>query len=310
MASEEKCFAPLSLMARNNSHGVSPESHVIEVKYFLAIKPLFLLTLKILTRVTTKHSLARFSSIPLRSVPLDPSPTPFVNYDFRTIDWRAISVFFAAVGILLVFYFQWWRNRKRLSYKVLSNVVLISAEKEIEDRVEIRFEGHSVKNVQLLVIRLINDGFQPIKKDDFEKSLEFVFPDAKILTAEKVKFHPDNLATQIAYRDEKLEIDPALFNRKDYIEFKVLVSGFKKLKVDARVIGISRIGNVTASFKSRWGAVTVVTLIQFLGGAAVLIHDGLYPFGFWKTLLAMLGVLLIGPVIHWFGSTKTEDDEL
>lgn len=105
---------------------------------------------------------------------MNPSPSPFVNFDFSTVDWKVILAFVAiivTVGIAL--YFQWWRNRKRLSYVVVSNVVLISAEKEIEDKVEIRFEGYSVKNVRLLLIKLINDGYQPIRKDDFEKSSSF-----------------------------------------------------------------------------------------------------------------------------------------
>ena len=125
------------------------------------------------------------------------------KFDFQTIDWRVVSVVVAVIGLFLVLYFNWWKNRKRLSYEILSDVFLISAKKEIEDKVEIRFEGYSVKNVRVLVIKLINDGHQPIKKDDFEKSVDFIFPGAKILTAETVKLHPENLKTQMAYRDEK-----------------------------------------------------------------------------------------------------------
>jgi len=202
---------------------------------------------------------------------MDPSPTPSVNFDFRTIDWRAVSVFIAAVGVFLVFYFQWWRNRKRLSYEVLSDVFLISAEKEIEDEVEIRFKGYSVKNVRVLVIKLMNDGHQPIKKDDFEKSVDFIFPGAKILTAETVKLHPDNLKTQMAYRDEKLEIDPALFNRKDYIKFKVLLSNFKTLKVDARIFGVSKVPEVQGlNFSSSDIVSLAVTLVLSIGSALAL----------------------------------------
>lgn len=65
---------------------------------------------------------------------MSPSPTPFVNFDFSTIDWKVILAFLAIIITLFIaFYFQWWRNRKRLSYDVLSDVVLISTEKEVED---------------------------------------------------------------------------------------------------------------------------------------------------------------------------------
>ncbi|HYX28957.1 MAG TPA: hypothetical protein VE863_10335 [Pyrinomonadaceae bacterium] len=166
---------------------------------------------------------------------------PF-NFDFTTIDWKVvIGILAVSVAAFGLFYFQWWRNRKRLSYEITSDVVLISTEKEIRDKVEVRYEGQPVKNVHLLVVRLINDGYQPIKRDDFEKPIKFLFPKARILTAEKVKYHPKNLATQIHYRDDWLEMDPALFNRRDYIQFKVLLTEYDVMHIDARIVGVSSI---------------------------------------------------------------------
>ncbi len=108
---------------------------------------------------------------------MNPSPTPFVNLDFRTIDLRVVlAAITAVIGLITIFYFQWWRNRKRLSYDMLSDVLLVSADEEVRDKVEIRFEGNPVKNVRLMVIKLVNDGYLPIKKDEFEQPLKFLFP--------------------------------------------------------------------------------------------------------------------------------------
>lgn len=194
------------------------------------------------------------------------SLSPF-TFDFSTIDWKVLLGAAAfIVGLITLVYFQWWRNRKRLSYEVLSNVVLLSAEEEIQDKVEIRYEGQPVKNVRLIVIKLINDGYVPIKKDDFEKVVRFVFPDAKILTSEKVKFQPENLATQMAYRDDWVEMDPALFNRKDYVQFKVLLSNYSKMKIDARIVGVS---SITRSRK-RMSTPEYVLMFSGLIGFAIL----------------------------------------
>jgi TRAP-type C4-dicarboxylate transport system permease small subunit len=205
---------------------------------------------------------------------MDPSPTPFVNYDFRTIDWRAVSVLIAALGIVLVFYFQWWRNRKRLSYDILSSVLLISAEEEIRDKVEIRFEGQPVKNVHLVVIKLINDGYVPIKKDDFEKPIRLIFSKAKILTAEKVKFNPDNLTTDIQYGEDWLEIEPALFNRKDYVQFKVLLTESTQMRIDARVVGVSRIRQVGSGLFDSEKLFAFTFLMMVLFGAYQWLKTG------------------------------------
>ena len=180
--------------------------------------------------------------VPITNYSQSPSPTPFVNFDFTTVDLRVV---FAALAILvaiaLAFYFQWWRNRKRLSYEILSNVLLISTEKEIQDKVEVRYAGQPVKNVRLLVIKLINDGYLPVKKDDFEKPLKFLFPGSRILTVEKVKFHPENIGVEFTYQDDWLRVDPALFNRKDYVQFKLLLTEYSKMSIDARIVGVSAI---------------------------------------------------------------------
>src|SRR5438132_14078112 len=90
-----------------------------------------------------------------------------------TIDLRLIATIVGIVVAIIIAviglgYFQWWRNRKRMSYEITSDVQLVSAQEELEGRVEIRYEGQPVKDVHLLVIKLTNDGYQSIKKDYFE----------------------------------------------------------------------------------------------------------------------------------------------
>jgi hypothetical protein len=195
-----------------------------------------------------------------------------LTFDLTTIDWKVIigviAVILTGFGLL---YFQWWRNRKRLSYEVLSNVILISTEEEIRDKVEIHFEGQPVKNVRLIVVKLINDGYVPIKKDDFEKGVRFVFPGARILTSEKVKFHPDNMRTIVSYRDDWTEIAPTLFNRKDYVQFKALISDYSGMKVDARIVGVSAIEKtriLPKSFEYVWSSIIAALLIIALEALA------------------------------------------
>jgi len=166
-----------------------------------------------------------------------------MTLDLTTIDLKVILTGFGIlVAVSVALYFQWWRNRKRLSYQILSNVLLISAEEEIQDKVEIRYEGEPVQNVHLLVLKLINEGYLPIKKDDFERPVKFIFPGARILTVEKQKSHPENIGVESDYRDDWLRVEPTLFNRKDYVEFKVLLSDYHKTDVDARIVGVSNIG--------------------------------------------------------------------
>jgi hypothetical protein len=184
-----------------------------------------------------------------------------LHFDFTTIDWKVVIATLAfIVALITLVYFQWWRNRKRLSYEILSNAVLVSAEGEIRDSVEIRFAGQPVTNVRLIIIKLINDGYIPIKKDDFEKPIRFIFSEATILTAEKVKFNPENLGVEIHHHNDWLEITPALFNRKDYAQFKVLLSGYTGMKVDTRIVGVQKVGQVSNFLSIQEILITVVLL--------------------------------------------------
>lgn len=197
---------------------------------------------------------------------------PF-TFDFTTVDLRAILAALAIiVAVATAFYFQWWRNRKRLSYDILSDVELVSANK-IRDKVEIRYEGQPVDTVQLLVVKLINDGYQPIKKDEFERPIRFTFPDVKVLTAEKEEFQPDNIATEIIYQENYVEITPALFNRRDYVQFKVLLNGDGKMKIDARVVGVSKISRARNLFEMQIIFLVIVTCICMLATVLAIRND-------------------------------------
>jgi hypothetical protein len=206
-----------------------------------------------------------------------------VTFDFTTIDLRVVLAALAIiVAVGIAFYFQWWRNRKRLSYEILSNVLVVSAEEEVQDQVEIRYKGKLVTNVRLIVIKLINDGYQPIKKDDFQRSIKFVFAEAKVLSAKKVKLHPENLDIATTYFPNRVEVNPTLFNRKEYIQFKVLVSGYTGMKIDARIIGVSSIQKARPTLVPN-----LIFWLAIFAGAIVLY---LLPISneYWKTLTSVL----------------------
>jgi hypothetical protein len=165
------------------------------------------------------------------------------KFDFSTIDWKVILAALGfIVALITLVYFQWWRNRKRFSYEVLSNNILISHEHEVREKLEIRFAGEVVRDVRLIVIKLINDGVQPIKPDDFQKPIRIVFPKANVLSVEKEQCNPDNLDIDIDHDNESVSIPPTLFNGNDSIQFKVLVSQYDSMKIDGRLVGISNIG--------------------------------------------------------------------
>ncbi len=146
-------------------------------------------------------------------------------------------------AIIIALYFQWWRNRKKLSYDIVTKTSLLFASAEIKNELQILFKGKSVEHLYLLVIRIINDGYLPIKKDDFEEHLSFAFPEnSEFISFEVVRTNPKNLNIQASLSENKLLIEPLLLNSKDFLEIKLLLSSDKvSFKPDARIVGIKAI---------------------------------------------------------------------
>lgn len=164
-----------------------------------------------------------------------------MNFDFVTIDWKVIIGLIAILVTLFgLIYFQWWRNRKSLSYEVITTALLTAAD-EIKNDLQILYKGAPIKNAHLVIIKVTNDGYQPIKKDDFEDGLVFEFSEGtQFLSYEIIKPHPSNLkVVLIAPVLHRLGVEPLLLNSKDSFEIRLLVSSNAiSVKGNARIVGV------------------------------------------------------------------------
>ena len=147
-----------------------------------------------------------------------------------SLDLKAtIAIIALILTLIIALYFQWWRNRKNLSYEILSDTALLTSDEKIREKIQILYEGTPVKDVRLFILKIINNGSQPIKSDDFEKPLSFVFSeDAQILSIETVSVNPDNLDVSVTSQLNKLSIAPILLNSGDFFQLKASSSHFEK----------------------------------------------------------------------------------
>jgi hypothetical protein len=161
-----------------------------------------------------------------------------------SLNLNSIIAIVAIIAAITIAYFaNWWRNQKSLSYQVIADSPLLTAEEEIREKLQILYDGKPVKNVRLFILKVINDGNQPIDETDFKKPIDFVFSDeAQILSAEIVAKNPDNLNISIGFRNNILSINPILLNNKDFIEIKSVVSTYStNIKSDARIVNIKNV---------------------------------------------------------------------
>ncbi|MBU7047991.1 MAG: hypothetical protein HXS54_16250 [Theionarchaea archaeon] len=161
--------------------------------------------------------------------------------------WQVLPVVAAFVTIIVtICLYILGQKKKELGYEILENLSLVSVEEDVKDRIELYFDKKKVSDVSLILFRVINTGNIPITKNDFEKPIVVSFGDnARILEISTEKTEPQNLEVEFKLKESSMEIDPALFNPKDYVIFKVLAGQCEGVNMITRIVGVKEIKDIT-----------------------------------------------------------------
>ena len=164
--------------------------------------------------------------------------------------WQVIAVILAVIAIAIPVILYWIQRQKRaLSWQVVSNTPLLSIDKEIKENLEVLYNGKHVQDVQLIIAKIINTGNVPIKSTDYERPINFNFGEnARILTAEVTETSPDSLKASANVEGKKVILPPILMNNRDWITLKFLVNQYDgPILVDGRIVGVKEIKELKES---------------------------------------------------------------
>lgn len=211
--------------------------------------------------------------------------------------WQFVGVLATViVGVISIILVLKERNKKALSYELVSHTSLVSVKKEVKDKLSIAYEGKPISQLTLNLIRLINSGNTPITTSDFVRPPTILFDESsEIISAEVSDKKPTGLEATVTYNSTQVTINPTLLNSGDSLEIKILSSGQGNItSVNGRIVGVREIANF-AGHKSLY-------LVTAIGGL----------------LLAMIGELLgvtvlplgwllfgLGFVIFFYAWSKT-----
>ena len=135
-------------------------------------------------------------------------------------DW----LFFLGTILVSIVIYLLQRKIKKLSYSVILNTSLVKVNSEVKDKIQLTFEGNKIENPYLIFVRFINNGNQYISASDFEKSIKLIFSnDTKILQCEATDLKPDNLALEVNYSENTINIDPLLINPNEEFTLKLII---------------------------------------------------------------------------------------
>ena len=143
-------------------------------------------------------------------------------------------------------FFRLQRQRSALSWKIISNTPLVRINSEVKGNLQVLFNGNPVKDIQLIIIKIINTGNVSIKSGDYERPLNLNFDEnAQILAAEVIETNPNNIEVSANIEEREVFISPTLLNKGDSFTIKILVNQFNnQILIDGRIVGVKEIQKI------------------------------------------------------------------
>lgn len=174
------------------------------------------------------------------------------------LDNPYIIAIVSGVVILIVSYIFFNKNKKVLSYKIISNNLLITN----SEKIKISYSDKEVNNIYNVVIEINNIGNNEIKPADYNQNISIVFDEyINILSAIIKEKYPDDLnINNINFKvnDNKVLLDKIPLNAKDKFIIQVELTSknnfvkekLENIKVSAHIAGFKIIEKPSISFLS------------------------------------------------------------
>lgn len=165
-----------------------------------------------------------------------------------------IVAIISGIAILIISYFV-NKNKKILSYKIISNNLLITN----SEKIKISYSDKEINNIYNVIIEINNIGNNEIKPEDYDKNISIIFDeDVNILSAIIKEKYPYDLNIDFEINDNKVLLDKILLNKKEKftIQFELTSKNnlFKekldKIQISARIAGFEVIEKKQISFLS------------------------------------------------------------
>jgi len=161
------------------------------------------------------------------------------------MDWivnnlTAVVGFLALVVSLGIFYWNFKKEEKKISYEILTDNQLID-DSLLENDIKITYEKKDLSNLRIIIFRIVNDGFKSITIDEYNSNITIFFGnDAAILSHELIKIVPNYLPVEYNTKGHTLCVEPLMLNRGDSFEIKLLITdgNIQKPIPEVRIKGI------------------------------------------------------------------------
>jgi hypothetical protein len=232
------------------------------------------------------------------------------------LDVRLLAPIATAIGIC-VSVFLWILNqrKKELSYDVLFLDNLVKIRGNARKQLQVEFNGRTVDDARLAVVRLTNSGHLPINVGDYTTALSICFSaGSKVILADIAETQPADIDER-CFKDgelvsliagvekERVVLQPVLLNSGDSIILQILVrDDFGKPQLKGHLMGVAAIRlnrpiNLLPRILVHLGA-------GVMAGAMLLVEpNSLFTYSFEDVLpyllLFVLGYIMFSLGLNW-----------
>ena len=162
-----------------------------------------------------------------------------VSWSIETLVNLSPAFVFGIISIILAFKL---RKKKSLAYDIVTDSSLIVGE-AIKPEVDILFRGEKVEDVHLLEVKIINNGNEHVKEEDYKKPITFEFnSDTEIMDMSAEKRSSNSIQISFNLQAQNIvEITPNLLNKKDWFIAKFLLNKYRDFDLSLHAIDIGEI---------------------------------------------------------------------
>jgi hypothetical protein len=203
--------------------------------------------------------------------------TPIPSGDpLRDPIWQFVGAIFALIAIATPFVtLLWSRNKKELSYQILSSTKLLN---EQHHDLKITYKNYAINDPHLHVIKIINTGNVSIKRDDYDDPITIMCLDAKLYDPEIIESYPENISLDASIiSNNRIIFTNVLLNKREYYIVRFLADAPSSLSVQARINDISTIKEIKENDNSLLEFVFVSKNLASYITISISIFAGILP---------------------------------
>ncbi|MCB9504498.1 MAG: hypothetical protein H6696_21435 [Deferribacteres bacterium] len=148
-------------------------------------------------------------------------------------------VFPLLAGFLIWKKFQAKRKHLKISTEYIPHLIDIHNDIKGKDEVKISYNDKIIENLNLIRLRIMNDGNTEIRRDDFERNLVIQFPNqTNILKISLFNASDKHLNPKFNFTNNEVTIYPLLLNKNEFVLFQIIGEHLtENCDIDCRIAG-------------------------------------------------------------------------